>query len=146
MADTEPKQWATITDVAALTRVTVDETTRLQAVASIEVLVGLIEAVPRVDISDRDLYFLKQAVCFQAAWIDAQPDFLERNDVSSASQTGQSATGGSREWLVLSPLARKAIKRLSWRGPRDLAVLSPGKVGSTTDPDVLDDRLPWRPL
>lgn len=144
-ADTS-RQWATIADVKELTRVEVDETTRLQAVASIENLVGVLEEGPRGGISDRDLVWLKRAVCYQAAWLEAQPDFFERNDVSSASQSGQSATGANRDWLILSPNARRCLKRLSWRGPRTIATGAQLGKGDKPDLDTLDDRLPWRPL
>ena len=149
MAVAEADQWATITDVSELTRVKVDGTTRRQAVASIEALVGLIEEVPRPDVSDRDRYWLKLAVCYQAAWIDAQPDYFERNAVSSASQSGQSATGGNADWLLLAPAARKCIKRLSWRGVRPLAI-DDRRAETRSRVDVTseeyDDSLPWGPL
>jgi len=149
MPTPELKQWATIADITELTRVTVDETTRRQAVASIEALTGLIEEVAREDISDRDKYWLKLAVCYQAAWIDAQPDYLERNDVMTASQTGQSATGANRDWLVLGPAARRAIKRLSWRGVRSLAIDNrqpDARARIDITSEAYDDSLPWRPL
>lgn len=149
MALAEADQWATIADVKELTRADVDATTRRQAVASIEPLIGLIEEVKREDISDRDRYWLKLATCYQAAWLDAQPDYFERNDVSGASQSGQSATGANREWLLLSPAARRCLKRLSWRGPRPLAIdnrstAARPRVDITSE--AYDDSLPWRPL
>lgn len=149
MATPEDRQWATVADVAELTGVNVSPTIRRQAVASIETLVGLIEEVPRDGVSDRDRYWLKLATCYQAAWIDAQPDYLERNDVASASQTGQSATGANRDWLVLGPAARRAIKRLSWRGVRSLAIddrSASGRARVDITSEAYDDSLPWRPV
>lgn len=136
--------WATIADVATLTGKTVTAPQLVQAVASLEVVVGLIEAVERPDISARDRYFLKLATCYQAAWIAAQPDLYERNDVASAGQDGESATFRP-DAHVLAPLARKAIKRLSWRGPRTL--ITPradarGRVDTTSE--EYDDSLAWK--
>ncbi|MGL4176104.1 MAG: hypothetical protein ACRCSN_08490, partial [Dermatophilaceae bacterium] len=114
------RPWATIAEVEQLTGQVVTSATRVQAVTSIELHCGLIEGVLRADVADRDLYWLKLATAYQAAWLSAQPDYLERNAVSTAAQDGQSATMGNADWLTLAPLARKAIKRLSWRGPRSV--------------------------
>lgn len=142
-------EFASIAEVATLTGATVDATTRALAAQAVEIATGLIEGTlaERVDISDRDLYWLKLMCCYQAAWLVTQPDYLTRNDIASASQDGQSATGGTRDWLTLSPLARKTSKRLSWRGTRSLA------TGTLTRAERLalglresgDERHEWRP-
>lgn len=138
-------QWATIEDVATLTGITVDAFTRTLAAQGIELATGLIEEVERTDISDRDRYWLKLATCYQAAWVAEQPDYLERSDVSAASQDGQSATGNP-DWLVLSPLARRAVKKVSWKSRKTINIgpIAPPRV----DPlgEVADNSLPWRPL
>lgn len=141
--------WATIDQVATITGRTVTDADRNLAVASIEPLIGLIEEVERTDISDRDRYWLRQAVAFQAVWIASQPDYLERNAVSSMSQDGQSANGANPEWLLLNGNARRALKRLSWRGVRGLQIDSrAGAKASRADitSEEYDDSLPWRPL
>lgn len=125
--------WATIEQVAALTGATVTALQRGIAVHAIETNTGLIEEVEREDISDRDRYWLKLAVAYQASWLLGQPDFLERTAVSTVAQDGQSATAANPDWLVLAPMARKAIKRLSWRGTRAMLVPPPGRIG-TVDP------------
>jgi hypothetical protein len=109
--------WATIADIQGVTGKTVNELARNLAAQSIELHTGAIESVTRVDMSRRDAYWLRQAVCFQAAWLAPTPDYLERNDITSANQSGVSASGGP-DWMTLAPLARKALKRLSWRGTR----------------------------
>lgn len=139
-------EWATIADVQALTGRTVDEQARALAATSIALVTGLIEGVDRTRLSDRDRYFLKTAVCFQAAWIAAQPDYLERNAVASASQDGQSATMGNPDWLVLSPLARKALKRLSWRGTRTVSTEDRQRVIANVNSDEYEDNLDWSPV
>jgi len=136
--------WATEADVAELTGKTVSAAQRTQAAATIELHVGVIEGVERTDISDRDRYWLKLATCYQAAWLAAQPDLFERNDVSSAGQDGESATFRA-DAHTLAPLARRAIKRLSWRGPRTLVTPradAAGRILDTTS-EEFDDSLPW---
>jgi hypothetical protein len=140
--------WATTEDVTTLTGVTVTEADRNIAATVIEAKTGVLEGVKR-SISDRDLYFLKQAVCYEAVFVAATPDFLERMNLASASQDGQSVTTRNADDLILAPLARMAIKRLSWRGPRGLNIGRAGAgdaqlVDSTSE--AYDDSLPWRPL
>jgi len=138
--------WATTAEVLAATGRNVDAITRNLAAQSIEMSTGLIEAVERVDISDRDRYWLKLAVSYQAAWLLAQPDYLERNAVASASQDGQSATAGNADWLTLSPQARKCLKRLSWRGLRSVGT-QPRHAGRVNvNSDEYEDTLNWRAL
>lgn len=139
-------EWASIADIAAATGATVSALVRTQAAQAIELHTGLIEAVVREDISDRDLYWLKLAVCYQAAWIEAQPDYLERTAVTQASQDGQSAMYGP-DALTLSPLARRALKKLSWRGPRAI-VPDRGTTVPRLDPvsDASDDYMAWQPM
>lgn len=137
--------WATIADVQALTGKIVTDTQRSQAVATIELHCGAIEAVERPDISERDRYWLKLATCYQAAWLVSQPDAFERNDVSSAGQDGESATFRA-DAHTLSPFARRALKKLSWRGPRTL--ITPradgrGRIIDTTSEEY-DDSLAWK--
>lgn len=137
-------QWATVADVLTLTGKTVTEEQRRQAVGTLEIKTGLIEEVERPDISGRDRYWLKLATCYQAAWVAAQADLFERNDVSSAAQDGESAAYRP-DAHVLGPLARTAIKRLSWRGPRTLITPRGTAASGARDvnSEVFDDRLPW---
>lgn len=106
-----------VSRVLRVTGATVTGEQIAQAAASIEALTGLIESVPRTDMHGRDLYWLGQAVAYQTPWIIAQADFLERNNVTIAQQDGQIANYGP-DALVLSPMARKCLRRLSWRGMR----------------------------
>lgn len=138
--------WASVADITAATGVTVNASTRSIAANAIELTTGLIEAVERTDISDRDRYWLKLAVCYQAAWIVAQPDYLERNAIASASQDGQAVTGGNPDWLVLAPLARKALKRLSWRGVRTVSTQPGRRVVVNVNDDDYEDTLDWSPV
>lgn len=135
--------WATVEDVLASTGRVVTTLTRTLAVQSIEMHTGLIEAVERTDLTDRDRYWLKLAVCYQAVWLLAQPDYLERNAVNSVSQDGQSASAGNPDWLTLSPQARKCLKRLSWRGVRTVSTQGRRTVANVNS-DEYEDTLDWR--
>lgn len=139
--------WATVTDVANITGKTVSEVDRTLAATAIELHTGLIESVERVDMKARDRYWLKLAVVYQSAWLAVQPDYLERNAVASASQDGQSATAGNPDWLTLAPLARKAIRKLSWTGARTIEAATEQRRARL---DVLsessDDSLKWSPI
>lgn len=138
--------WCTKEQVTTLTGVTVDDATRALAAQAIELKTGLIEEVVRSGITDRDKYWLKLAVAYQAAWLTEQPDYLTRNDVTMASQDGQSAQGANRDWLVLGAMARTAIKRLSWRGTRTIAIADqPRRVVNVND-DEYEDTLGWTPV
>ena len=137
--------WATIVDVTTLTGKTVTQQQRDQAAATIELHCGAIESVERPDVSGRDLYWLKLAVSYQAAWLAAQPDLFERNDVASAAQDGESANFRP-DAHTLAPLARKALKRLSWRGPRTLVTPAADARGRRIDTtsEEFDDSLAWK--
>lgn len=139
-------QWATIADVDDVTGKTVTEKERGIAVRSLEPLIGVIEAVDRPDISDRDRYWLKLATCYQAAFVLDNPDLFSRNDVTSVSQDGESANFRNVDAHLLAPLARKCIRRLSWRGltrPRDRAAQR-GPVNILSE--EYDDSLAWKPV
>ena len=139
-------EFATIAQIAALTGVTVDAATRSLAAQAVELATGQIEAVERENTTDRDLYWLRLACAYQAAWLNAQPDYLTRNNVQQVSQDGQSVTGGA-DWLTLAPLARKAVRKLSWRSPR---MVGRPDLALKTDRDPLSSASDafhnWRPL
>lgn len=135
--------WATTVDILAAVGKNVTEVTRNLAAQSIEMHTGLIEGVVRVDIVDRDLYWLKLAVCYQAAWLTVQPDYLERSAVASVAQDGQSAVAGNPDWLTLSPMARKCLKRLSWRGVRTRSTQRGQRQVVNVNSDEYEDALEW---
>lgn len=139
-------EFATIAQIAALTGVTVDAATRNLAAQAVELATGQIEAVQRENATDRDLYWLRLACAYQAVWLQAQPDYLTRNNVQQVSQDGQSVTGGA-DWLALGPLARKAVRKLSWRSPR---MVGRPDLALKTDRDPLSEGSDvfqhWSPL
>lgn len=135
--------WADVADVLKYTTKTVVIGDVERAEAEIEDVVGVLADPalrPGVVISPRDLHFLKKAVAYQAGWSVSQPDAYERSEVASISQDGASATftDGS---LTLAPFARRALRRLSWRGTRSVVINSAALV---VEPD--DEDLHWTPL
>lgn len=114
--------WATASDVATVTGKTVTAENVAAAIGSVAV------AIARTTddvLATRDLYWLKQAVCWQAAWLPDQPDFTGRSDVSSVSQDGVAVTYADRESVVLAPLAKRAIRNLSWMKSRSVRPRNP---------------------
>lgn len=124
--------WAQPSDVANYTGVIVDDSQVLQAQASVEIFCGRTFLVPQNTMRARDLYWLKLAVSYQAAWMPQQPDLFGRSDLSNISQDGMTitfdpATDGKAR--VCAPLARRAIKRLTWMRSRSLHT---NPVGAST--------------
>lgn len=138
-------EWATVAQVKSITGVTVTEDQRGIAARSLETMIGLIEEVDRPDLSDRDRYFLRLATAYQAAYVKDNPDLFTRSDVTSAAQDGESANFRNADAHILAPLARKSIRRLSWR-----ALTRPGDRNPTKAVNVnseeYDDSLAWKPL
>lgn len=111
--------WASIQDVIDATGVTVDAPGLAIATTIIEAKTGLIQSTGRVYLSRRDYYWMKLAVAYQAAWMPSQPDYFDRLDVSLIQQEKNRADFKA-DGLTLAPMAKTAIKRLSWRGTRTL--------------------------
>jgi hypothetical protein len=142
-------EWAAVGDVTAITGRTPTQAQRDQAARILETMHGLIEDVSRPDISARDRHFLKLACAYQAAFVVDNPDLFSREDVTSASQDGESVAFRNPDSYLLAPLARKSIRRLSWRGRRALMPGGGSATASATSRDVnsesFDDALPWGP-
>lgn len=139
----DPAKWATVADVADVAGVTVTADELRQARNIIETLVGLFEATYRPDISDRDREWLRRAVCYEAAFVHDNPDLFSRIDVTSASQDGEAVAFRNADAHLLAPLARKCIRRLSWRGLHRAAdVAADRRQVSILDEDY-DDSLAW---
>lgn len=141
--------WATIADVDGVVGLSVDLGAISRATSTLETITGLIEAVDRPDINDRDRHFLKLMTCYQVAFMAEHPDLFSREDITSASQDGESANYRNVDSHLFAPLARKAYRRLSWRS---LRLLSPaGGIGSARTPrdvnsESFDDSLGWSPV
>jgi hypothetical protein len=147
--DPSPR-WAAPSDVDAVVGLTVDNAAIDKATSTLETITGLIAAVDRPDITDRDRHFLKLMTCYQVAFMADNPDLFSRNDVTSASQDGESANYRNVDSHLFAPLARKAYRRLSWRSLRILSPAGGSGVVSSTIRDVnseaFDNSLPWSPV
>lgn len=127
--------WATVGDVASLTGVSVDTTTLSQANAVIELHSGRIYSLSGVsdpngvtNTGARDIEWMRRACAYQAAWMAAQFDMFTRLDLNAVNQEGR-AVGLKDYTLVLAPLAKRALDRVSWRKSRSLHVRSPFEDG-----------------
>ncbi len=92
---------------------------------------------------------LKNAVAFQAVWLDSHPDVLDAMDVSGVSQDGLNAQYATANAHLLAPLASRCIERLSWRreirvGRSRLARLRADR--GNRDSAVRDDQYAWAPM
>jgi len=103
--------------------VTVDEATIAMAAAIVDIYTNRTESASG-DIKARDLHWITQAICWQAAWLPGQPGFLERSIAAEIKQDGIEIDHGKttnmwREWAdSLAPLAARSIKNLSWKSTR----------------------------
>jgi hypothetical protein len=139
--------WADAAYTLEITGVTVTDAQVLQAQAVIELFSGVIESYA---IKGRDVRHLRMAVAYQAAWMKGQIDVTTRTDVSAVTQDQLSLTYANTEAPVLAPLARHALKRLSWKANRSVRTPRPQDVLRKWDPEqefVTDTGGPaYRPL
>jgi hypothetical protein len=115
--------WATAEDLLSYLGVSLQDNRYLTlANTDITVYANRTEAAS-ASISNRDLLALKLATCYQAAWLPSQPDALSRVNVESSTVDGESVRFGSDAQQNLAPGAIRALKNLSWKGSRTLAIL-----------------------
>lgn len=149
MADTtEPiDTWVTVQDVANVTGETVTPKDITKARGIIETKTGVLqEQYPRL--WGRDRAWLARAVAYQAAYMVEHPDLFSLVDADSIGQDGQSMSGRGA-WLTLAPLAKSAIRRLSWKGTHSTRALAPNEARPSNDFDETDRLgrpLQYRPL
>lgn len=144
--------WATEADTLMLTGFEVTAAQVAQAQAIVELFSDTTaDASDAGAISSKNLRLLKMAVCYQAAWMTVHPDVFTNVDLSTYTQDGLSATQSHENAGILAPLARRCIRRLSWKRPGSIQVaprLDPALIDSfgPRDSAVTDDRRPWSPL
>lgn len=114
--------WTNSAQVLALTAtaVTLAEITRAEAVIGIAAGRDP-DATPLDSLSARDASWLGKAAAYQSAWMLGQPDMFTRSSVVSYGDNGQSLTFGP-SGQDLAPLARRALRRVSWKGTMSVAV------------------------
>lgn len=142
--------WCTTADVLSITGVTVSAGTLAQAGFAIDIYCGRAYAVDGVRVGSRDLNWLKLACAYQAAWLPSQPDAFTRIDALDVSE-GRLRTQLRDTALVLSPFARKALKRVSWLKSRSIHIQSPfqdglGVSGLNPLSSATDAIGPWTPI
>jgi hypothetical protein len=114
--------WATTDDVKNTTGIEVTPAQLAQAATCIDLFAArLYEDKDRV--GTRDQYWLKQAVAYQAAWLQANPDVFQRI-LLETNGTGPSSTKFGVDGLTLAPFAAKALGRVSWLRSRSLHIRS----------------------
>lgn len=123
MTTPNPTTWATTADVTTYTGVDVTTAQLIQASGTIDIAAGRTYAdVSRI--GTRDAYWLKLALCYQAAWLAAQFDAFQRMDIDSLGQS-RSLTKFGPNAMTLGPHTKKALKRISWLKSRSLHIQSP---------------------
>lgn len=145
--------WATTGDVLTYTGATVTAAQVAQAQAVVEVFADTTTAASDAgNISAKNLRLLKQAVSYQAAWITAHPDQFTNVDLSNFNQDQVSGTLAHANALILAPLAKRCIDRLSWKRVRPLRIGAAGGYGgiprtmNLTSAVADDDDPRWEPL
>ncbi|MER5750625.1 hypothetical protein [Streptomyces sp. NPDC002088] len=104
------------------------------------------------NISPKNLRLLQLAVAYQAAWITQHPDAFTNIDLTNYNQDQVSGTLAHANALVLAPLAKRCIDRLSWKRIRPLRIgpmAGGGHIPRTmnlTSATADDDDPRWQPL
>lgn len=141
--------WATTADVLAYTGVEV-------STAQLNLAQGTIDIHARRTYDDvtrigaRDLYWLKLATAYQAAWLLAQPDLFQRMDIDTLGQN-RSITKFNANAMKLGPLAKQALSCVSWIKSRSLHTQTSftdgiGVLGTDPLSAGSDDLYAWDPV
>lgn len=147
--------WVTAAEASDITGQTVTEA-QVNAAHPIIELYTNVTTETSAALKPRDLRLLKYAEAYQAYWMASQVDVLSRMDADHVTQDGLTFQKGDEDALVLAPLAKKCIVRLSWNKSRSIQPLTPeqalvlrgyrmpGTVLGTEE--WLDDEQHWEPL
>ena len=73
-------------------------------------------------IGAKNLRLLKMATAYQAAWITDHPDLFTHVDITSINQDGIFFVNSNENSSLLAPMARRALKRLSWMRNKNIRV------------------------
>lgn len=122
--------WATVEEVENRTGVTVSADTLALASAMIDTFTGADEDMPDDAISAIDRRHLRNATCWQAAWVAGKPGLItERESATSITSDTQNVQREARMDAMCAPLAYREITSLSWVGTRTV-ILPPVSRGS----------------
>lgn len=117
--------WASVADVMSLTGMSVTQTQADQANSVIEVLAGRTYTLAAMTTGSRDVEWMRRASAFQCAWMTSQPDMFQRMDFETLSEGSGRPVKVKDHALVLAPLAKRALERVSWLKSRSLHVRTP---------------------
>lgn len=121
--------WCTAADVLSLTGVTVtDPPTQANAIVELHAGRTYNTVDTPLQVGTRDIEWMKRAVAYQAAWMASQPDMYSRMELTGA-PTARGSVPLHESALTLAPLARRALKRVSWLKSRSVHVKSPFQDG-----------------
>ena len=128
--------WATADECNAITGLTPDAATLARAQAMVEVHVN---RQPDSDegLTPRDLYWLRAAVAWQAAWLPSQHGIDGRVASQGITQDGMSSQFRSSADIVLAPLAQRAIRNLTWMASRSIRTTNRDASSGVTDANWL---------
>lgn len=114
---------ANVEDVQNLTGISVKTDAIKQASAVIEMFVGRPLDTDRLGTADQG--FLKSAVIYQAAWMDSHPEVFSTMNVASINQPDLGVRfRDDPDAHLIAPLARVALRRVSWRRSRSVSARS----------------------
>lgn len=142
--------WAQLADVTAVTGKAATLDQLFQANSIIEILSGRLYSISSTKIGARNAEWLKRAVAYQAPFIASNPDIFGRLDLTALGQEGR-ALGLKDTALILAPMAKRSLDRLSWKRSRSMHVRSPfqdgfGPISSDPDSAGNDAYEPWSPM
>lgn len=120
---TSQPTWCTVVEVTSITRAEPTDAQLAEAQFAMDALCGRSIDVYS-SLRARDLHYLKLAMAYQCAWMMAQPDMYARTETSQVTSDGTTTTLPDGA-LVLAPMARRALRRVSWRQSRSISVASP---------------------
>ncbi len=105
------------------------------------------EAIEIENISKADIARLKKATVYQAVWIAANEDVEERTDVTQLRTAGLSGESAmlTADGIVLSPLAARLLRGLSWTRSRSIKTTT-GRGSGRVDLRYAEDGPGWKPL
>jgi hypothetical protein len=154
--------WTTPAEVLEFTGSTVNQSELNQAYHIIVLFTGATTDA-EANLKPKDLLRLKMAEAYQAAWMLRRVDFYGQRDVDHQIQDELQYDKGDEDMHVLAPLAKNALRRLSWMKTRNLepltadqALVLRGKLYPETwgllqqishdDEDLFGGFRAWRPL
>lgn len=136
----------TTTDVMDALGLSVSATDITRAQAVLETITGRQFDLTNTYVS-HDLYLLKQAVIWETAYLQNNPTVLSaQSGVASASTNGVSIsyTADGVEASLVAPMAKRALRKLSWNRRSRTVFLNPAQYGVTEEPGLIDnDDLIW---